>query len=86
MFVNQHGGVKMALYSHDMTFLRKHERTRLFKTFKWTHMYFCMSEFWCIRNKYRDRDKQKQEIHTQHFKSKQDFSNDAINSNVKNPK
>jgi len=34
MFVNQHGGVKMALYSHDMTFLRKHERTRLFKTFK----------------------------------------------------
>ena len=34
MFVNQHVGVKMALYSHDMTFHRENGRMRLFKTFK----------------------------------------------------
>jgi len=46
MFVNQHGGVKMTLYSHDMTFHQENGRMRRTKTFKQTHMYFCMADFW----------------------------------------
>jgi len=34
----------MTSYSHDMTFHREDGRMRLLKTFKQTHMYFCMSD------------------------------------------
>ena len=34
MIVNQHGGVKMTLYSHDLIFHRQNELIRLLKTFK----------------------------------------------------
>jgi len=34
MFVNQHGGVKMTSYSHDVTFYRENGRMCLLKSFK----------------------------------------------------
>ena len=34
MFVNQHGGIKMTSYTHDMTFHLENVRMRLLKPFK----------------------------------------------------
>ena len=52
MFVNQQGVVKMTSYLHDMTFHRENGRTLLFKTFKYTDMYFCMSDFLTVPARY----------------------------------
>jgi len=49
MFVNQHGGVKMALYSHDVTFHRVNGRIRLLKTYIYKLTYIAVCQIFGLR-------------------------------------